>query len=770
MHLILQASIGVLLLCTLSRSNEFDPYEPLIAEASQQNSQYAPVASFNTVSDGRPQQYRAVASFNGNQDGKSFGSSVVNNNGQVSQFASGFASKNQYNSPRESGSQFISAAAVNSVARTSCSEQGRICAPKSFCQNGLVRSDQISLLDDSRSECEANEVCCKIYYDAQGSRPFAGNSQVRCRSGNQKCVPAYHCVNGELTSEGLQFAARLAPSPSCESPQVCCAEARVYDSVPAAANSNPLTPEGYVISVPDRRYLPSEPEQPDREGAPDSPNESKLPLPTSPAPPRAVSTTYLPPTQPPRPGPQQPSTVRPAQPRPQQPSPRPQQPAPRPQQPAPRPTPERQRLTSPRPPITYDEQPQNLNPAIVAFPTGCPAAMNCTLKEYCTSGAMISKTIVELTPEQELFRVPMTQCRIPGTGENGFCCRDGDYEDPWPKGVLGQYRPDLLGFDDGSYKPANGNGRGNGIAAAASQVRPQKVRAPAPIRAAQSQAQPNSIFATKSSSQSCGVRDRTLTPQAPTQVNTNFGEIPWQLMVLRESTKTLLCGGVIVGPTTALVSASCVKGVRTNDVMVKTGEWQLGTNVEPKGTQLVRAKSVQNHPQFNPSTLEYDIAIINLFEPIKFDVHVAPICLDELESTPLENCIVTGWGKEVLKVHAQDAIMQYSDVYMMAQDQCGLYLPSFNPSCSYCGQTQIDACQVDTGSALACPSGGKYVIKGIYSTETGCGGQSQLVQFTQIDTNWVKQALNPRGRQIVAAAASPREVRVRPPSSYLPPN
>lgn len=228
--------------------------------------------------------------------------------------------------------------------------------------------------------------------------------------------------------------------------------------------------------------------------------------------------------------------------------------------------------------------------------------------------------------------------------------------------------------------------------------------------------------------------------------------------------------------------------LRTNDILVKTGEWQLGTNVEPKGTTLIRVKSVQNHPQYNPSTLEYDIAILHLVEPIKFDVHVAPICLDEQESVKLDNCIVTGWGKEVLKgetpilnfqifdsflftVHAQDAIMQYTEVYPMSEGQCSQYLPSYNSACSVCGQTKIDACQVDPGSALACQGpNGNYVIKGIYSTESDCGSQNQLVTFTKIDTNWVKSALNPRARHISGAASSLQAVRVKPPTSYLPPN
>lgn len=88
---------------------------------------------------------------------------------------------------------------------------------------------------------------------------------------------------------------------------------------------------------------------------------------------------------------------------------------------------------------------------------------------------------------------------------------------------------------------------------------------------------------------------------------------------------------------------------RTNDVLIKTGEWQLGTNVEPRPFQIVRVKSVTKHPQYNPSTLEYDVAILNLDENINYDIHVQPICLDENEQNPLDNCVTTGWGKEVLK-------------------------------------------------------------------------------------------------------------------------
>lgn len=46
--------------------------------------------------------------------------------------------------------------------------------------------------------------------------------------------------------------------------------------------------------------------------------------------------------------------------------------------------------------------------------------------------------------------------------------------------------------------------------------------------------------------------------QGPTDAG--FGEFPWQAMVLRESTKSILCGGAIVEGNLVATAASCVDG------------------------------------------------------------------------------------------------------------------------------------------------------------------------------------------------------------------
>lgn len=44
------------------------------------------------------------------------------------------------------------------------------------------------------------------------------------------------------------------------------------------------------------------------------------------------------------------------------------------------------------------------------------------------------------------------------------------------------------------------------------------------------------------------------------QFDANFAEFPWQAMVVRESTKSLLCGGVIVDNNVVITTANCVQG------------------------------------------------------------------------------------------------------------------------------------------------------------------------------------------------------------------
>lgn len=78
----------------------------------------------------------------------------------------------------------------------------------------------------------------------------------------------------------------------------------------------------------------------------------------------------------------------------------------------------------------------------------------------------------------------------------------------------------------------------------------------------------------------------------------------------------------------------------------------------------------------------------------------------------------------------------------LGQGDCSAALPGFNPNTAVCGRPQVDACQTDVGSALACHNGNnQYLLKGIYSTENECGSPSQIVTFGKVDVDWIKETM-----------------------------
>lgn len=111
---------------------------------------------------------------------------------------------------------------------------------------------------------------------------------------------------------------------------------------------------------------------------------------------------------------------------------------------------------------------------------------------------------------------------------------------------------------------------------------------------------------------------------------------------------------------------SPTRSKRTNDIMIKAGEWRLGSDEEPKAFQLIRVKAISYHPSYKPTTLNHDVALLLLEDRIKFDTHISPICIDDNDLVPsasYDNCVSTGWGHEVLKSKCTNCI--YSLVVLL---------------------------------------------------------------------------------------------------------
>ncbi|ENN72470.1 hypothetical protein YQE_10812, partial [Dendroctonus ponderosae] len=227
-------------------------------------------------------------------------------------------------------------------------------------------------------------------------------------------------------------------------------------------------------------------------------------------------------------------------------------------------------------------------------------------------------------------------------------------------------------------------------------------------------------------------------------------------MILRDSNRSLLCGGAIIRRNAVLTAAHCVEGLETSDVLIKGGEWKLGIDEEPLPFQIVKVAAILRHPDFKAGNLQHDLAVLVLQENLRFTKNIDAICLPEPNLIPTQNCIATGWGKRILQLHAKNALMHRIDMNIMDVDQCQQVmgehfqsaLPHYNTN-TLCGFSSIDQCKVDYGSALACADeAGRYTLSGVFSWDTGCRQQGQIGGYVAPDVDWIQTVLDTPLKQL----------------------
>lgn len=83
------------------------------------------------------------------------------------------------------------------------------------------------------------------------------------------------------------------------------------------------------------------------------------------------------------------------------------------------------------------------------------------------------------------------------------------------------------------------------------------------------------------------------------------------------------------------------------DLLLRIGEYDLANEEEPYGFQERRVQIIASHPQFDPRTFEYDLALLRFYEPLPtFQPNVLPICLPDDDETYVgRTAYVTGWGR-----------------------------------------------------------------------------------------------------------------------------
>ncbi|XP_060625617.2 coagulation factor X [Anolis sagrei] len=229
--------------------------------------------------------------------------------------------------------------------------------------------------------------------------------------------------------------------------------------------------------------------------------------------------------------------------------------------------------------------------------------------------------------------------------------------------------------------------------------------------------------------------------------NCELGQCPWQALLLDEKEEGF-CGGTVLSHIHVLTAAHCINQTKTIKVVV--GE--VDTNTRTTGT-LHTVEKVYVHQKFVLATYDYDIAIIQLRNPIQFSEFVIPACLPTadfanqvLMSQPTG--IVSGFGR-LHEKGRKASKLQMIRVPYIDRHTCKLssnFVITENMFCAGYRTLAQDACQGDSGGPHVTEYKGTHFVTGVISWGEGCAREDKYGIYTKVSKfiGWVRRIIRQR--------------------------
>ncbi|XP_067366451.1 suppressor of tumorigenicity 14 protein homolog isoform X1 [Channa argus] len=244
----------------------------------------------------------------------------------------------------------------------------------------------------------------------------------------------------------------------------------------------------------------------------------------------------------------------------------------------------------------------------------------------------------------------------------------------------------------------------------------------------------------------CGTRPYKLNRIVGGQ-NAELGEWPWQVS-LHFMTNGHVCGASIISDKWLLSASHCF--VTNDPANHVASNWQTYSGMQAQykqdGVQHRAVKTIISHPNYDHMTFDYDIALLELSDPLQFTNTIQPICLPSASHVfPAgTSCWVTGWGAQ--REGGQVSMMlQKASVKIINDTVCDMVTEGQVTSRMLCSgflAGGVDACQGDSGGPLVCfEESGKWFQVGIVSWGEGCARRNKPGVYTRITKlrDWVKK-------------------------------
>ncbi|KAJ8374608.1 hypothetical protein SKAU_G00051880 [Synaphobranchus kaupii] len=241
----------------------------------------------------------------------------------------------------------------------------------------------------------------------------------------------------------------------------------------------------------------------------------------------------------------------------------------------------------------------------------------------------------------------------------------------------------------------------------------------------------------------CGHRPAVGSQKIVGGANARRGEWPW--IGSLQYQRSHRCGATLIHCKWLLTAAHCFNSDP------KPSGWTVGLGSVFRsgiGALVIPVQRVILHPNFNGTSMEFDVALLELSVPAPQSYTIQPICLPSpVHSFPsTAECYITGWGAQN-EGGTLTSLLQKAPVSIMEQPECQqAYGSGLMPSMVCAGSTEggKDTCMGDSGGPLACrePSG-QWFVAGVTSWGRGCGRIGFPGVYTRVTAvrHWISQYL-----------------------------
>ncbi|CAL4084489.1 unnamed protein product, partial [Meganyctiphanes norvegica] len=219
-------------------------------------------------------------------------------------------------------------------------------------------------------------------------------------------------------------------------------------------------------------------------------------------------------------------------------------------------------------------------------------------------------------------------------------------------------------------------------------------------------------------------------------VDSELHEWRWQAALRLREDNLQFCGATLIADHWLLTAAHCMVNFQTSSVIVSLGEHDKTTGSDTTATRHVDIKRSIIHPDYDDSTQNNDIALLEL-ESYTSNSAIHPICLPtkHIGTTFAEETgTVTGWGTTSWQGSSSDHLQEV-ELPIISNEKCSNDLENYeitdNMICTYA--VGKDACQGDSGGPLVWKSpSGHYNLVGVVSFGYRCAETGYPGVYTRV--------------------------------------